>query len=193
MKNIQNKQIAFDLDTNLLKKYYPTSHWENAYHDIERFMKSNGFKDRQGSVYESIDKISFAKVDRLIENLIKKHPWINVCMRDCVVTNIAYKYTLNHLFDKNADISVRSTYQAVNKLSEKQHIKELKQNGFQPQKDIVSKMQQLDNISGRYINLKEIRDTFKDERKDVPTEFKKLADEIGHALRSQELMHVSYR
>lgn len=38
------KQIAFDLDTNYLKIYYPTEHWNHAYRDMKRFMTNNGFK-----------------------------------------------------------------------------------------------------------------------------------------------------
>ena len=36
------KQIAFDLDTKMLEKYYPTENWRNAYEDIKKHMKANG-------------------------------------------------------------------------------------------------------------------------------------------------------
>ena len=193
MQNLQHKQIAFDLDTNLLSKYYPNSNWRNAYRDIEKFMNTNDFKSRQGSVYESTNKISYAKVDKLIDNLIKKYPWLNVCMRDCVVTNITYKYSLNHLFDKNANIPMRSTYKNTSDYPEKKHIQELRKNGFQPSKDILKKMQQLDALSGKYVDLKEIRDIYKNMHTEISSECKKLANEIGQTLKSQELERVTYR
>ncbi len=43
------KAINFDLDTNKLKKYYPR--YQQAYSDLLRFFKVNGFLHRQGSGY----------------------------------------------------------------------------------------------------------------------------------------------
>ena len=62
---IGRKQIAFDLDTASLKKYYPNKSWENAYNDIKRHMKNNGFEWQQGSVYvskKSMESVSIAMV-----------------------------------------------------------------------------------------------------------------------------------
>lgn len=33
------KQIAFDLDTKALEKYYPSDSWQNAYDIIKRHME----------------------------------------------------------------------------------------------------------------------------------------------------------
>ena len=38
------KQIAFDLDTKMLEKYYPTENWRKAYEDIKSHMKANSGK-----------------------------------------------------------------------------------------------------------------------------------------------------
>lgn len=43
--------IAFDLDTENLKRYYHNSSWENAYADIGRVFARFGFHRQQGSVY----------------------------------------------------------------------------------------------------------------------------------------------
>ncbi len=48
------KQIAFDLDTKELEKRYVESDWHNAYYDIKKSMKENGFKHQQGSIDGSI-------------------------------------------------------------------------------------------------------------------------------------------
>lgn len=47
------KQIAFDLDTKALEKYYPAKSWNNAYEVIKKHMTNNGFEWLQGSVYVS--------------------------------------------------------------------------------------------------------------------------------------------
>ena len=36
-KNI--KLLTFDLDTNELKKYYPTNNWQNTYEDIRKHIQ----------------------------------------------------------------------------------------------------------------------------------------------------------
>lgn len=66
------KQIAFDLDTNALKIYYPMESWNNAYNVISRHMESNRFKWLQGSVYVSERPMSTVKVMDTLNSLIKK-------------------------------------------------------------------------------------------------------------------------
>jgi virulence-associated protein VapD len=47
------KQVAFDLDSNALKAYYPSEHWQSAYEKIKQHMLKAGFEWQQGSVYIS--------------------------------------------------------------------------------------------------------------------------------------------
>ena len=108
------KQIAFDLDTNQLKKYYPNENWKNAYRDIKRVMEANGFTWRQGSIYISESGISSAFATKVVEELPKKLPWTNICMRDCVITNIGRSFSQNHLFDKEAGIKPREPIEKDN-------------------------------------------------------------------------------
>lgn len=109
------KQIAFDLDTNALKTYYPSEHWNNAYDVIRRHMEKNDFKWQQGSVYVSNKAMSSYRVARILENLVSKNPWLNVCMRDCRETNIGREHNKNHIFDKNADVLTREELRAQNR------------------------------------------------------------------------------
>lgn len=51
------KQVAFDLDTDALKTYYPSESWNNAYDVIRRHMTNNGFNWLQGSVYVSQNQL----------------------------------------------------------------------------------------------------------------------------------------
>ena len=101
------KQIAFDLDTNYLKIYYPTEHWNHAYRDMKRFMTNNGFKWEQGSVYTSNSARSPHEIRTIITAMVNEYPWLNVCMRDCVVTNIGRSHSQNYLFDSDAKIPPR--------------------------------------------------------------------------------------
>lgn len=105
------KQIAFDLNTNALKIYYPTESWNNAYEVIRKHMTENGFRWLQGSVYVSEKPIKPYRVIRILDDLIKKNPWLNVCMRDCRETNIGKEHDINNLFDKNMKVPTREEIQ----------------------------------------------------------------------------------
>lgn len=99
------KQIAFDLDTKALEIYYPTDSWQNAYEIIKRHMIKNGFFWLQGSVYVSQEPISTARVSSILDELVIKNPWLNLCMRDCRETNIGKEHSKNHIFDRNIESS----------------------------------------------------------------------------------------
>jgi virulence-associated protein VapD len=101
------KQIAFDLDTNMLKNYYPKVGWQHAYDDIKRHMQNNGFEWQQGSVYVSLKPMDLVILDTVVTSVCINNPWLNVCMRDCVVMNIGKEHSLNHFFDKTANVPKR--------------------------------------------------------------------------------------
>jgi len=73
------------------------------------------------------------------------------------------------------------------------HIKELKQNGFQPNRKIISAMERIDKAHGKYTDLQTVSDIYKGKGKALTPEIKSCAKEIGDALKSQELSRVSYR
>ncbi len=101
------KQVAFDLDTKALEKYYPTKSWNNAYEVIKKHMINNGFEWLQGSVYITKEPVSQTRTSIVLKELVKKNPWLNLCMRDCRETNIGREHSKNHIFDKNADVPAR--------------------------------------------------------------------------------------
>lgn len=102
------KQIAFDLDTGALKIYYPSESWNNAYEVIRNHMTANGFRWLQGSVYVSEKTMPSYKVARILDELIAKNPWLNVCMRDCREANIGKEHNKNHIFNKEAEVPTRA-------------------------------------------------------------------------------------
>ena len=98
------KQVTFDLDTKEQEKYYPSKSWHNAYEVIKKHMIKNGFEWLQESVYITKKPVSQTRVSIVLKDLVKKNPWLNLCMRDCRETNIGREHSKNHLFDKNADV-----------------------------------------------------------------------------------------
>lgn len=101
------KQIAFDLDTNLLKIYYPNQSWNQAYYDIKIHMLKNGFSWVQGSVYISNKKITNFRVANILEELAEKNPWLNICMRDCRESNIEKEHNVTHIFRNDVEVLTR--------------------------------------------------------------------------------------
>ncbi len=101
------KQVTFDLDTKAAEKYYPTDSWRGAYNVIRRHIQKNGFQWLQGSVYVSKMPITSAEVTNILDELLEKNPWLNLCMRDCRESNIGREHSKNHLFDKNMELKPR--------------------------------------------------------------------------------------
>ena len=77
-------------------------------------MTSNGFKWLQGSVYVSEKPIQAYHITRILDELIQKNSWLNVCMRDCRETTIGKEYDLNNLFNKSAAIATRNELKSKN-------------------------------------------------------------------------------
>ena len=86
------KAINFDLDTVRLREYYPR--YQQAYNDLLRFFKSNGFYHRQGSGYVSKDKLNSGDVMLLMEDFRKTFSWSSVCVKKIDVTNVGSQYDL---------------------------------------------------------------------------------------------------
>lgn len=91
----QHKQIAFDLNIALLKEHYPKPEaseneqfYTAAYYDIRRFMLKNGFTHRQGSVYDSVEPLSYVRIHQLMDLLVQELPWLHKCVSTLDVTDI---------------------------------------------------------------------------------------------------------
>lgn len=89
------KAINFDLDTNRLKEYYPR--YQQAYGDLLRFFKTNGFLHRQGSGYVSKEKMTSADIVDLIGAFQKQFAWSGTCVKKIDVTNVGAQYDLTAL------------------------------------------------------------------------------------------------
>lgn len=74
--------IAFDLDTETLKRSYPNDSWNNAYGDIRKTLEPLGFSWQQGSVYFGGDTINAVRCVLAAQQLSTKLPWFKASVRD---------------------------------------------------------------------------------------------------------------
>lgn len=110
------KAINFDLDTNALKEYYckeTGKDYTQAYFDIRKLMKQNGFIHRQGSGYISSDQQSIHQIAYLIVKMQKQLPWTKYCVKVMDVTDIGDKFDFAPEFKKFQ----QSSEQIVNQYS----------------------------------------------------------------------------
>ncbi len=74
--------ITFDLDTKILEEGYPSSSWQNAYKDIERFLRELGFDRQQGSVYFGNDDIDVVQCQMAVQRLTLEFEWFAPSVND---------------------------------------------------------------------------------------------------------------
>lgn len=98
MERRQHKALNFDLNTNALKRHYPSPHYRQAYRDISRFLQANGVEHRQWSGYRSMQAMSDAEITLLVTRLNARFPWLSKCINRFDVTNIGRNYDLSALF-----------------------------------------------------------------------------------------------
>lgn len=83
------KALNYDLDDNLLKKYYPNpKSYKNAWTEVKKFLYNKGFVDRQYSGVVSKNVLSYAKVEEITMELDESLDWLAPCVLKFDVTNI---------------------------------------------------------------------------------------------------------
>ena len=102
------KAINFDLNDNLLKKYYPSKSYKNAWKDIKKYFESKNFTHRQYSCYVSNDFISMADVVNVVKKLSDQYIWLSLVAMVFDVTIVGEEYDLlprikneSMIFNKN--------------------------------------------------------------------------------------------
>ena len=78
--------LNFDLSVEALEKYYPKKHYRQAWRDIGRFLKNNGFKHVQYSGYLSKEPLSRIKCERIFRKLCETEPWLPKCAESFTMT-----------------------------------------------------------------------------------------------------------
>ncbi|MBO6756484.1 MAG: virulence factor [Roseibium sp.] len=74
--------IAFDLDTDTLKRSYHNPSWQNAYNDIGKFLRDQGFDRQQGSVYFGGDNVNMVTCQTAVQRLTLEYDWFAPSVRD---------------------------------------------------------------------------------------------------------------
>jgi virulence-associated protein VapD len=74
--------IAFDLDTETLKRSYHNPSWQNAYNDIARFLRDHGFDRQQGSVYFGNGDVDVVRYQIAVQRLTLEYDWFAPAVRD---------------------------------------------------------------------------------------------------------------
>ena len=87
------KAINFDLNDDLLKKYYPSKSYKNAWRDIKKYLINNQFVHRQYSGYVSINSMSMAEAGNIIGKMARKWNWLNKSVIQFDVTNVGEEYS----------------------------------------------------------------------------------------------------
>ena len=87
------KAINFDLNDNLLKKYYPSRSYKYACRDIKMYLINNQFEHRQYSGYVSINEISMAEIGNIVGKMARKWYWLSKSVMQFDVTNVGEEYS----------------------------------------------------------------------------------------------------
>jgi virulence-associated protein VapD len=74
--------ITFDLDTKILEDTYPQPTWQNAYKDIAKFLRGEGFDRQQGSVYFGNDDVDVVRCQMAVQKLTFEFDWFGPSVRD---------------------------------------------------------------------------------------------------------------
>ena len=88
------KAVNFDLNDNLLKQYYPSKSYKNAWRDIKMYLINNQFEHRQYSGYVSNSAMSMAEVGNIIGKMSRKWTWLSKSVMQFDVTNVGQEYSL---------------------------------------------------------------------------------------------------
>lgn len=74
--------ITFDLDTKILEQTYPQPTWQNAYKDVGRFLRDEGFDRQQGSVYFGNEDVDVVRCQMAVQKLTRAFDWFGPAVKD---------------------------------------------------------------------------------------------------------------
>ena len=86
------KSIEFDLDTKKLQEFYKD--YRTAYKDIRAFMTKHGYVHRQGSVYNSNEKLLETDILVLVDEIKEHFTWASTCIKAFDVANIGQQHSM---------------------------------------------------------------------------------------------------
>lgn len=89
--------VNFDLSISALRTHYSKTCPKNAYREIERYMKANGFSHRQWSGYVSDKKLTMAEMVDFTIDIHREFPWLYDCEVKMDATVLTEVYDLKEL------------------------------------------------------------------------------------------------
>ena len=78
----KGRVVAFDLDTDTLRRAYPGPSWNNARAGIGRVLARHGFARHQGSVYFGDATVNAVTCVLAAIDLSRSLPWFAISVRD---------------------------------------------------------------------------------------------------------------
>ncbi|MDH6367382.1 MULTISPECIES: VapD family protein [unclassified Breznakia] len=108
------KTVNFDLDTNLLQKYYPKDNWRQSYQDLRSFLEKNGFEHRQGSGYISSRPISISKITLLVKEITVEFDWFAYCVKKFDVASVGKEFSFIDVICESINSEVVDELESIN-------------------------------------------------------------------------------
>ncbi len=122
---MRKKTISFDLSIKMLELYYPGKDYHQAYRDIQKFMKANGFRHKQFSVYVSKKPMSRETATFYLNQLIKKNPWLYACIRDVDITS-GINFNMKEVLDSHKEDFENFQKEQLRKIKEQDDLEQPK-------------------------------------------------------------------
>jgi virulence-associated protein VapD len=105
----RRKSVNFDLDTHRLIAEFGANKRQAAYSRIKRFLERNGFEHKQWSGYVSIERLSYAEVYVIIDDLMAACPWLANCANSFDITDfMAESDAMSYMAKRSSDVSRQS-------------------------------------------------------------------------------------
>ncbi len=136
---MRKKTISFDLSIKMLEQYYPGKDYHQAYRDIQKFMKENGFRHKQFSVYVSKKPMSRETATFYLNQLIKKNPWLYVCIKDVDITS-GINFNMKEVIDNHKEDFENFQKNQLRKIKEQDNLDHSKPK-CRPMKEVFAEAQ----------------------------------------------------
>jgi virulence-associated protein VapD len=92
--------IAFDMDTDTMKKTYGKPSWNNGYAEVREALRGWGFDHQQGSVYFGTADVTAVSCVLAVQDLASTLPWFSASVRDIRMLRIEENNDLSEAIEK---------------------------------------------------------------------------------------------
>jgi virulence-associated protein VapD len=93
--------IAFDMDTDSMRKLYGKPSWESGYGEIRDVLVRHGFSKQQGSVYfGDRGRVKAVSCVVAVQDLARELPWFSASVRDIRMLRIEEEDDLGVALEK---------------------------------------------------------------------------------------------